>query len=361
VALSGGFLAISSLLANAASRGRSVGTLRANKLATSFHIVLNVDASGRDAYRFAARPIVRERQRQRLRLADDPVRTTVLDRRPDTTPILRGAQRSREGQASAGGSDGEVDVHSSTSIVIMGDSPAKKDTTREPRCERPVGPGDHIGLTPLGLMTNEIWHDDPRRLGTLLSRYKFVAKMLSGRRDVGEVCCGDAFGLRAVLQEVDKVTVYNFDSLLIARIRQRFSERCPITARLHDIVAGPLPQLHDGLYSLDVLERVPRQDEDAYLVNLRGSLTDDGVLIIGLPSLESQSDASLQGSPGYANCKSGPEIKALLGNYFTNVFLFSMNDEVVHTGLCPMPHYLLAVCCGKKVAPAGSRARTMWE
>src|SRR3546814_2661051 len=61
---------------------------------------------------------------------------------------------------------------------------------------------------PLGLMTNQVWHDDPRRLGILLSRYKFVAKILSGRRDVGEVGCGDAFGTPVVLQEVHKVTVY---------------------------------------------------------------------------------------------------------------------------------------------------------
>jgi hypothetical protein len=29
-------------------------------------------------------------------------------------------------------------------------------------------------------------------------------------------------------------------------------------------------------------------------------------------------------------------------------FLFSMNDEVVHTGFAPVAHYLFAVCCQKK-------------
>jgi hypothetical protein len=172
--------------------------------------------------------------------------------------------------------------------------------------------------------------------------------MLSGRRDVGEVGCGDAFGTRVVLQEVHKVAVYDFDPVFIEDIRRRISERWPVAAHLHDIIAGPLPQLHDGLYSLDVLEHIPRQDEHAYLVNLRGSLTDDGVLIIGSPSLESQPYASPQSKAGHINCKSGAEMKALLGNYFQHVFLFSMNDEVVHTGFYPMAHYLLAVCCGKK-------------
>jgi hypothetical protein len=36
-------------------------------------------------------------------------------------------------------------------------------------------------------------------------------------------------------------------------------------------------------------------------------------------------------------------------DYFHNVFVFSMNDEVVHTGYYPMAHYLFAVCAGKKI------------
>jgi hypothetical protein len=32
--------------------------------------------------------------------------------------------------------------------------------------------------------------------------------------------------------------------------------------------------------------------------------------------------------------------------YFQNVFVFSMNDEVVHTGFSPMAHYLFAMGVG---------------
>ena len=117
---------------------------------------------------------------------------------------------------------------------------------------------------------------------------------------------------------------------------------------LHDIVLGTLPDRHDGIYSLDVIEHVSRGDEHAYLSNLRGSLTTDGVLIIGTPSLESQLHASPQSKIGHINCKSGAELKELLEKYFSHVFLFSMNDEVVHTGFYPMAHYLFAICCGLK-------------
>jgi hypothetical protein len=82
--------------------------------------------------------------------------------------------------------------------------------TRERQYNRCIELKETVGLASLGLMTNQVWYDDPRRLAFLLARYKFVAKMLSGCSNVGEVGCGDAFGTRVVLQEVPSVTVYGF-------------------------------------------------------------------------------------------------------------------------------------------------------
>jgi cyclopropane fatty-acyl-phospholipid synthase-like methyltransferase len=197
-------------------------------------------------------------------------------------------------------------------------------------------------------MTNQVWHDDPRRVAFILARYKFVAKMLSGRKRVAEVGCGDAFGARIVLQETDCVDVYDFDPVFIEDIQRRQSPEWPLKAVVHDIVLAPLPQRYDGIFSLDVIEHINSAHEPAYLGNLRDSLTDDGVLIIGSPSLESQQYGSPQSKIGHINCKSGRDLKALMERYFHNVFVFSMNDEVVHTGFYPMAHYLMAVCCGKR-------------
>jgi 2-polyprenyl-3-methyl-5-hydroxy-6-metoxy-1,4-benzoquinol methylase len=224
--------------------------------------------------------------------------------------------------------------------------------TREPQYNRCLEIKDKQGLTSLGLMTNQVWEDDPRRLTFLLARYKFVSKMLSGKKFVGELGCGDAFGTRIVMQTTEKVVTYDFDPVFVEDIRQRQSQRWPVEAHFHDILEAPLPNKHDGIYSLDVIEHIQRAEEDAYLHNLRESLTDDGVLIIGSPSLESQAYASPPSKEGHVNCKSGEELKALLKNYFENVFLFSMNDEVVHTGFTPMAHYLFAVCCQKKTSEA---------
>jgi hypothetical protein len=69
---------------------------------------------------------------------------------------------------------------------------------------------------------------------------------------------------------------------------------------------------------------------------------------VGTPSLQSQAYASALSKRGHVNCKDAPGLKALMAKFFHNVFIFSMNDEVVHTGFHPMAHYLLALCCHRK-------------
>ena len=222
------------------------------------------------------------------------------------------------------------------------------DETREPQYQRCVELRAAEGLTPLGLMSNQTWHDDPKRLVFTLARYKFVAKMLAGQQHVLEVGCADAFGTRIVQQEVGRVTAVDFDPVFVADVQSRQDPHWPLECRVHDMAAGPLPERFDAAYALDVLEHIPPGAEAAFLTNLAASLQPEGVLIIGMPSLESQAHASPQSAAGHVNCKRGPELKALLEQYFRHVFLFSMNDEVVHTGFTPMANYLLALCCGLK-------------
>jgi 2-polyprenyl-3-methyl-5-hydroxy-6-metoxy-1,4-benzoquinol methylase len=111
-----------------------------------------------------------------------------------------------------------------------------------------------------------------------------------------------------------------------------------------DIASAPAQHTFDAIYCLDVFEHIEPERENQVLDNLKGSLSDEGVAIIGIPSLESQTYASEYSKLGHVNCQSGSDFKALLEQHFKHVFLFSMNDEVVHTGFYPMAHYLLALC-----------------
>ncbi|PYK02877.1 MAG: SAM-dependent methyltransferase [Verrucomicrobia bacterium] len=220
--------------------------------------------------------------------------------------------------------------------------------TREPQYQCCIDLQQKQGLTSLGLMSNYMWHNDPRHLAFLLSRYKFVAKMLSGKEHVLEVGCADAFGTRVVLQEVRKLTAVDFDPVFVKDANSRMDERWKFTCRVHDMIEKPVDGTFDGAYALDVLEHIPKEQEHRFVSNIAASLTAPGVLMLGSPSLQSQAYASAASKAGHVNCKDAAGLKTFLSTFFHNVFIFSMNDEVVHTGYYPMAQYLFALACSKR-------------
>jgi len=206
------------------------------------------------------------------------------------------------------------------------------------------------GISQLGLMINESWNQDPKRTFFTLARYKFVAKMLDGFQRVLEVGCADAFGTRLVQQAVAHVTAIDFDPIFIDDARSRLNPHWPVDLAVHDMLSGPPPGEYDAIFSLDVLEHIQPSQERVFICNMISALKSSGTLIVGMPSLESQAYASPQSKAGHVNCKTSSALKTLFQAYFENVFLFSMNDEVVHTGYAPMAHYLIVLCCSKKAA-----------
>jgi len=221
--------------------------------------------------------------------------------------------------------------------------------TKEPQYKLVFDVKDRHGISSFGLMANESWNQDPKRTLFTLARYKFVAKMLTGKERVLEVGCADAFGTRLVQQEVKHVTAVDFDPVFVKDANERKNPHWPFECFVHDMLQGPVPGKFDAVYSLDVLEHIDPANEDLFMSNMLESLNAGGVAIVGMPSLESQAHASPQSKEGHVNCKTGKGLKQFLEKYFNNVFVFSMNDEVIHTGFYPMAHYLMAICCDKRL------------
>ena len=83
--------------------------------------------------------------------------------------------------------------------------------------------------------------------------------------------------------------------------------------------------------------------------NILYSLKKNGILVFGCPSIESQKYASKLSKKGHVNCKNKIDLKRIMLIYFNCVLMFSMNDEVVHTGYDKMSHYIFAICTNKKI------------
>lgn len=204
------------------------------------------------------------------------------------------------------------------------------------------------GPTRLGLRANYVWNTQPRTFLFTLAKYKFVAKMLSGRDKVLDVGCGDAFGCRIVQQEVGSLWAIDIDPVMVQDIRERMEDDWRFECFLHDVLSGPVPGgPFASAYALDVLEHIPKAEEDRFMTNILLSLDNDGILIIGVPSPQSQAYSNEIAKTGHVNIKSHEELKSLMLTYFCNVLIFSMNDEVVHTGFYPLAHYLFALGVGR--------------
>ena len=203
------------------------------------------------------------------------------------------------------------------------------------------------GLFQLGPMASFTYNRDPKRLLFVLARYKFVSKMFTGFSNVLEVGCGDGFGSRVVRQHVEKLVVTDFDNRLLDHIRK---QQAPPGLELIPVNWNPSGNYtlsassFDGVFALDVIEHVPSHLEENFMEQLARTLKHSGSLILGSPSIESQTYASVVSKAGHVNCKSAEALASLVKRFFRIVHIFSMNDEVVHTGFSRMSHYNFVVC-----------------
>jgi SAM-dependent methyltransferase len=198
----------------------------------------------------------------------------------------------------------------------------------------------------LGPYTQHMWNTDPRHLGFLLSRYKFVAKMFEGKNRVLEIGVGDAFGTPVVLQTVGSVHCLDWEPLLIDDNKSRTKGN--VTFECLDITKDKPKSTFDAAFSLDVIEHIPNDIDKHYFKNIAESLTSTGVFICGTPNVTSSQYASEASLEGHINLKSSAQLKQDMEAVFENVFMFSMNDEIVHTGYAPMAHYIFAMGVGVK-------------
>ena len=217
------------------------------------------------------------------------------------------------------------------------------------------------GLTlTLGPNTVDRYIFDPKRLAFFLSRYKFSAKMLVRCDSIVDVGCGDGMGTVTFAADTKArlIVGIDFDSTLIdhanncllpcvEKSKTNFASRLKFVA--HDVLEKEI-QIDqggsgiEGLACLDVIEHIEQDKEHQFLGRLSACLGDHGVAVIGTPNDNARIYASKESELGHINNYTPERFRSSLEKHFKRVFLFSMNDEIVHTGFDKLAHYLMAVC-----------------
>lgn len=200
----------------------------------------------------------------------------------------------------------------------------------------------------LGPWTSYSMMHDPKHTAFVLSRYKFCSKLLAGKSRVLEVGCGDGFGAPIIAAEVGELHCVDWEPRNIEGNRRRLPFLSNTTFEVLDVSTQPPPGRYDGMYNIDVLEHVEPEFEIRFMDNITAALEPEGILIVGTPNESSARYATHRSDHQHINLKSAASLKELMLRYFHNCFVFSMNDEVVHTGYYPMAHYLFAVGVGKR-------------
>ena len=161
-----------------------------------------------------------------------------------------------------------------------------------------------------------------------------------------EVGCGDAFGSPIVAQVVGNLFCVDREPILVENNIDRLSAVENVEFHTMDMLDVVPDRVFDAAFLIDVIEHLAPEQEERFMTNLSDCLTQHAVIVIGTPNIEADKYSSEPGASPHVNLKSHSSMRQLLDRYFLNSFIFSMNDEVVHTGFYPMAHYLLGVGVG---------------
>jgi 2-polyprenyl-3-methyl-5-hydroxy-6-metoxy-1,4-benzoquinol methylase len=190
---------------------------------------------------------------------------------------------------------------------------------------------------------------DPKHLGFTLSRYKFAAKMLHDRKKIVDIGCGEGVGCLVLGAETKaEIIGVDFDPEQITYAESWITPHSRAEFVCRDLTCNKLNiKGIDGLVSIDAIEHVYQDEQDRFFENILSCLTKDAVAVFGTPSLYSYQYTAERSRKGHVNLFDEKRLRDTLLKYFKNVFVFSMNDEMIHTGFPKMAHYFIALCCGK--------------
>lgn len=198
-------------------------------------------------------------------------------------------------------------------------------------------------------------YTDIKKSMITLARYKFASKMLEYKKDfrILELGCNEGVGTFFFTQMPNCVEYVGVDINREA-IKWGTNNIKPNAEQLGkkvsfleaDFLGGELGGGYDAVVSLDVIEHIQKSDEKKYMKTIIKNLKNDGVAIIGTPNIKMCQYQSEETKKVHVNMFEQKRLYSLLNTVFYNVFLFSMNDEVIHTGFAPMSCYYFALCCG---------------
>lgn len=168
----------------------------------------------------------------------------------------------------------------------------------------------------LGPWTSYSLINDPKHMCFVLSRYKFCAKMLEGKKVIMEIGSGDGFGLPIIAQGAKKVYAVDWDKRLLEGNAKRLKHLKNVEYLQVDLNNSSPNVTVDGAFLIDVIEHLEPQKEKTFLTNIIKCLEPNGILIIGTPNITASKYATPRSKVQHINLKEYAGIAEEFGELF---------------------------------------------
>lgn len=199
----------------------------------------------------------------------------------------------------------------------------------------------------LGKHISYWFRKSPRRALHSISYYKFASQMIGAHKSVLDIGCGEGLGTWLLAKECGKATGIDLDSEAISVAQKNWKDPS-INFIDKDFIDTEYSEHLDAVVNFDVIEHIQESHIDTFLGKICTVLHNQGIFIAGTPNFYSQQYASAITNAGHVNVYTPERLEAQMRSYFKHVFMFSANDELVHTGFAPLAHYIIVLCCNKR-------------
>ena len=175
-----------------------------------------------------------------------------------------------------------------------------------------------------------------------LARYKFVARMVKKSDDVLEVGSGSGVGTLFLAQHAAKVTGLEIKTADHEAAR-KINRRDNVDFQLLDFFKYDPARRHDVVVSLDVIEHMPIAEGRRFVAKMARHTKPHGFTVIGTPSIHSYPYQGAYSQAAHVKCYDRDELVELIEASFHRTLVFSMNDELVHTGHPKLAWYYFVI------------------
>jgi 2-polyprenyl-3-methyl-5-hydroxy-6-metoxy-1,4-benzoquinol methylase len=194
-----------------------------------------------------------------------------------------------------------------------------------------------------GKMGDQNWMlKNPLMTTIKLSRFKFASKLISKKDSLLDIGCGQ--GLSSIFFSDYCKYVYGVDLLSDFLHHDRKNIKF-IKKNIFQLKKNNFKHKINLITLIDFIEHFNKSQGSLILSKCSKLLEKKGgTLIVGTPSVYSSEYRSKRSRIQHIHEYDGMELKDLCSKYFNRTFLFSMNDEVVHTGFYKLAWFNFVVC-----------------